>query len=195
VIPDDIVTDEGELVHLALYAEVEPVHFREALKDQNCVAAMQEELGAIQKNETWELCQLPPGKKPITLKWVYKLKKKADGSIARFKARLVPRGFLQQEGVDFHEVYAPVARMETIRTMVALVSMNGWGIHQMDVKSAFLNGLLEEEVYVTQPPGFEKQDCRDKVLRLRKALYGLKQAPRAWNKRIDKFLLRQGFRK
>jgi len=138
------------------------------------------------------IVELPQGKKAIGVKWVYKLKLNPEGEIVRYKAKLVAKGFLQREGVDF-EVYAPVARVETIRLVVALANINNWSIHQMVVKYAFLNGPLNEEVFVTQPPGFDVKNHESKVYRLWKALYGLKQAPRAWNKRIDGFLNQIGF--
>jgi len=132
-------------------------------------------------------------KKPIDVKWVFKLKLNLDGKISKRKARLVARGFLQRKGLDYSEVFALVARIETIRLVVALANGKGWPMFQLDVKSAFLNGPLEEEVYVTQPPGFEIEGSEKKVYRLRKALYGLKHAPRAWKRLIDAFMIRHGF--
>nr|KYP66622.1 Copia protein [Cajanus cajan] len=154
---------------------------------------MKEELASIERNETWEPAWLPKGKKPIDLKWVFRIKKNPDGTIAKYKARLVARGFLQKEGVDYDEVFAPVARLETVRIITAVASFNSWPMYQLDVKSAFLNGFLEEEVYVTPPPGFSTSEDGRKVYKLKKALYGLKQAPRAWNKRIDNFLQKIDF--
>jgi hypothetical protein len=130
----------------------------------------------------------PPEKKAISVKWIFKLKTNPDGSIAKHRARLMARGFLQRQGIDFTEVYAPVARMETIRLVVAITSSYGWTLFHMDVKSAFLNGPLQEEVYVLQPPGFEIEPNKNMVYKLEKALYGLKQDPRVWNRRIDEFL-------
>ena len=123
------------------------------------------------------------------------MKLNPDGSVSKHKARLVVRGFMQRAGLDYSEVFAPVARIETVRLLVAIAVWKHWEIWQLDVKSAFLNGPLEEEVYITQPPGFVVKGSEDKVLRLKKALYGLKQAPRAWNKRIDNFLAQTGFHK
>ncbi|XP_066163729.1 uncharacterized protein [Oryza sativa Japonica Group] len=122
-------------------------------------------------------CDLPSGHKAIGLKWVFKVKKDPAGAVVKHKARLVAKGYVQQQGIDFEEVFAPVARMETVRLLIALAANKGWQIHHMDVKSAFLNGDLEEEVYVVQPPGFSKKGSEGRVLRLKKALYGLKQAP------------------
>ncbi|KAK2417383.1 putative mitochondrial protein [Trifolium repens] len=193
VISDDVVNDDGDLVHLAFMADSEPVNWNEAIVDSNWRRAMNEEIQSIEKNNTWSLVDLPPQKKPISVKWIFKVKKNPDGSILKHKARLVARGFLQQQGIDYSEVYAPVARMETIRLVISIASSMNWSLFHMDVKSAFLNGPLEEEVYVSQPPGFEVKTEKHKVYKLHKALYGLKQAPRAWNKRIDQFLHSEGF--
>lgn len=195
VYSDNLITDEGELVHLAFVADIEPITWKEAIVDRKWKSAMIEELESLERNETWELVALPKGKRPIDVKWVFKIKLKSDGSIAKHKARLVAKGFLQKHGIDYTEVYAPVARLETIRLVIAVASSRNWKIYQMDVKSAFLNGILEEEVYVTQPPGFEAKDASHKMFKLKKALYGLKQAPRVWNKLIDSFLLKLGFTK
>ena len=155
---------------------------------------MLDEMKALEKNETWELVDLPHGHRPIGLKWVYKLKRNEAGKVIKHKARLVARGFVQQVGIDFDEVFAPVARMDSIRLLLALAAQEGWPVHHMDVKSAFLNGELKEEVYVKQPPGFVVQGEEGKVLRLRKALYGLRQAPRAWNAKLDCTLKEMGFK-
>lgn len=136
---------------------------------------------------------MPTGHKAIGLKWVYKLKKEPDGRIVKHKARLVAKGYVQRQGVDFEEVFAPVARLETIRLLIAIAAQQRWEVHHMDVKSAFLNGELKEEVYVTQPPGFALEGQEGKVLKLHKALYGLKQAPRAWNEKLHKTLVDLGF--
>lgn len=154
---------------------------------------MEEEIQDIKKNDTWELDSLPSGNQVIGVKWVYKVKKNSKGEVERYKARLVVKGYKQKHGIDYEEVFAPVARLETIRLLLSLAAQNQWKIHQMDVKSAFLNGYLEEEVYIEQPPGFVIEGYEDKVLRLKKALYGLKQAPRAWNSRLDKYFKENGF--
>ncbi|WVZ16028.1 hypothetical protein V8G54_013594 [Vigna mungo] len=157
--------------------------------------AMIEELKSIEKNKTWEMVEPPQHKQPIEVKWVFKTKYKPNGDIAKLKARLVAKGFLQKPGVDFTNVFAPVARLETVRLVVVVANFQEWRIWQMDVKSAFLNGPLEEEVYVRQPPGFEKEGQEQKVYRLNKAMYGLRQAPRAWNIHIDALLTKPGFQK
>lgn len=156
---------------------------------------MNEEIKMIGKNKTWELVEKPQDKEVIGLKWVYKTKFNEDGSIQKHKARLVVKGYSQQSGIDFNETYAPVVRMETIRSVLALAAQFKLSVYQLDVKSAFLNGELEEEVYVEQPQGYVIEGKEDKVYRLQKALYGLKQAPRAWNSKIDGYLLQNGFTK
>ncbi|GJR22735.1 ribonuclease H-like domain, reverse transcriptase, RNA-dependent DNA polymerase [Tanacetum coccineum] len=130
-------------------------------------------------------------------KWIeaMKTKKDANGNIIKRKARLVAKGYIQQHGIDFEEVFAPVARMETIRLLLAIAANNKWEVHHLDVKSAFLHGDLKEEVYVTQPEGFVKRQDNGKVYRLIKALYGLRQAPRAWNIKLDNTLKSLDFKK
>lgn len=160
-----------------LLASEEPMSLAEAEQHVCWREAMQEELKSIEENQTWCIADLPSGHKAIGLKWVFKVKKDPAGAVVKHKARLVAKGYVQQQGIDFEEVFAPVARMETVRLLIALAANKGWQIHHMDVKSAFLNGDLEEEVYVVQPPGFSKKGSEGRVLRLKKALYGLKQAP------------------
>jgi transposase InsO family protein len=170
---------------LCLMGTEEPTNFQDADKEENWRCAMKEEIDSIRNNQTWSLQDPPAGQRVIGLKWIYKVKKDSDGKVLKHKARLVAKGYVQQQGIDFEEVFAPVARMETVRLLIALAAQEGWRLHHMDVKSAFLNGELEEEVYVKQPPGFEEKGSEHKVLKLHKALYGLKQAPRAWNSKLD----------
>ncbi|WOG95118.1 hypothetical protein DCAR_0314420 [Daucus carota subsp. sativus] len=176
-----------------LMAECDPVTFEEASEESKWNKAMDEEIGAIKKNDTWELTDLPEGHKAIGVKWVYKTKTNQDGEVEKYKARLVAKGYKQRYGIDYDEVFAPVARVDTIRLLTAIAAQNQWKIFQMDVKSAFLNGYLEEEVYIEQPPGYVQKGKEDKVYRLKKALYGLKQAPRAWNTRVDEYFQKNGF--
>ncbi|GKE00765.1 retrovirus-related pol polyprotein from transposon TNT 1-94, partial [Tanacetum coccineum] len=171
----------------------EDITFEEAIRNKKRKEAMDEEIGAIEKNKTWEMVELPKGHKPIGVKWVYKKKMNATGDIQRYKARLVAKGYLQKAGVDYDEIFALVARMETIRLLISQAAQNGWKIYQMDVKFASLNSVLDEVVYIEQPPGYMKVGEETKVLKLQKALYGLKQAPRSWNTRIDSFLKRIGY--
>ncbi|KAL0348980.1 UNVERIFIED_CONTAM: Retrovirus-related Pol polyprotein from transposon RE2 [Sesamum angustifolium] len=156
---------------------------------------MEEEIKMIEKNNTWELADRPKDKEVIGVKWIYKTKLNADGSIQKHKARLVAKGYSQLPGIDYTETFAPVARLDTIRALIAIAANKKWKIYQMDVKSAFLNGCIDEEIYVEQPQGFIAKGSEEKVLRLKKALYGLKQAPRAWYSRIDKYFMDRGFRR
>jgi hypothetical protein len=128
----------------------------------------------------------------VSSRWLFKIKHAADGSIEKYKARFVARGFSQKEGIDYEETFAPVARYTSIRTIIALAAKMKWTLHQMDMKTTFLNGVIEEEVYIEQPQGFEVEDMRSHVCRLKKALYGLKQAHRAWYGRIGSFLMSLG---
>jgi hypothetical protein len=154
---------------------------------------MHEELENFDKNQVWELVDPPPGCKPIGTKWVWKNKEREKGEVLRNKLRLVAQGFSQKEGIDYEETFALVSRLEAIRILLAFSVAKGFKLHEMDVKSAFLNGVLEEVVYVRQPPGFESERYPHRVYKLRKALYGLKQAPRAWYGRLRGFLFERGF--
>ncbi|WVZ52104.1 hypothetical protein U9M48_003194 [Paspalum notatum var. saurae] len=154
---------------------------------------MHEELENVEKNHVWDLVEPPPNCRPIGTKWVFKNKQGEDGMVVRNKARLVAQGFCQKEGIDYEETFAPVARLEAIRILLAFAASKRFKLQQMEVKSAFLNGFIEEEVYVRQPPGFESAKFPDQVYKLRKALYGLKQAPRAWYARLKSFLLKSAF--
>lgn len=153
-----------------------------------------EEMKALERNKTWELVELPEGK-VVGLKWIYKMKYKPDGSIQKYKARLVARGYMQREGTDFEETFTPVARFDTIKAVLAIAARYKWEVYQFDVKSAFLNGYLAEDVYVEQPPGYEVKGRETKVCKLKKALYGLKQAPRAWYERVDEHFKKNGLQK
>jgi len=129
----------------------------------------------------------------IGTKWVFRNKLDEAGVITRNKARLVAKGYNQEEGIDYRETFALVARLETVRLLLAFACMSGFKLFQMDVKSAFLNGIISEEVYVEQPPGFEDHQHPNHVYKLKKALYGLKQAPRQWYERLNNFLLSNGY--
>ncbi|GJZ32000.1 retrovirus-related pol polyprotein from transposon TNT 1-94 [Tanacetum coccineum] len=174
---------------------VEPKNIKETMVDSAWIEAMQEELHQFDRLQVWELVDKPFGKNVIKLKWLWKNKKDEDQTVIRNKARLVAKGYAQEEGIDFEESFAPVARLEAVRIFVAYAAHKSFPIYQMDVKTAFLNGPLKEEVYVAQPDGFVDPDHPDKVYRLRKALYGLKQAPRAWYDELSKFLISKGFTK
>nr|GEW88632.1 ribonuclease H-like domain, reverse transcriptase, RNA-dependent DNA polymerase [Tanacetum cinerariifolium] len=193
--PHTPTTQSSENTEELLLAEDEPKNYKEASSDQKWIEAMKAELDFINRNNTWELTTLPTGHKEIGLKWVFKTKKDANGDIIKHKARLVAKGYIQQHGIDFEEVFAPVARIETMRLPLAIAATNKWEVHHLDVKSAFLHGDLKEEVYVTQPEGFIKDQNNGKVYRLIKALYGLRQAPRAWNIKLDNTLKSLDFKK
>ncbi|KAG7563872.1 Integrase catalytic core [Arabidopsis suecica] len=173
----------------------EPQCYADACVVKEWRDAMNEEIKMIEKNRTWSLVEKPEKKNVISVKWIYRIKTDANGVPFKYKARLVARGFSQEYGVDYLETFAPVSRHDTIRAVLALAAQMQWKLYQMDVKSAFLNGELEEEIYVAQPPGFIVEGEEEKVLRLRKALYGLKQAPRAWYGRIDSYFLQHGFQR
>jgi hypothetical protein len=187
--------DDSEEVAALLAVMEEPSCFRDAIDNPEWVQAMDNEMQSICKNGTWELATLLAGQKAIGLKWVYKLKRNSEGEIFKHKARLVAKGYVQKQGVDFEEVFAPVARLDTIRMILAFAANRGWEVHHLDVKTAFLNGDLEEEVYVAQPEGYVEKGKEKMVLKLSKALYGLRQAPRAWNIKLDRSLKNIGFSK
>ena len=179
----------------SLLSTVEPKTVAEASKDDCWVKAMHEELNQIEKNKTWELVPRPKNKNVIGTKWVFRNKLNEEGQVVRNKARLVCKGYAQVKGIDFEETFAPVARLEAIRMFLALAVYKSFKVYQMDVKSAFLNGNLEEEVYIEQPDGFQLGDDSNMVCKLKKALYGLKQAPRAWYSRLDVYLQHLGHKK
>ncbi|GJZ54210.1 retrovirus-related pol polyprotein from transposon TNT 1-94 [Tanacetum coccineum] len=159
---------------------IEPKNVNEALGDESWIVAMQEELNQFIANDVWELVPQPKNMTVIGTKWVFRNKLDENGIVSRNKARLVAQGYNQQEGIDYDETYAPVARLESIRILLAYACALDFKLFQMDVKSAFLNGFINEEVYVAQPPGFIDFEKSDHVYKLKKALYGLKQAPKAW---------------
>ncbi|GJS07268.1 putative ribonuclease H-like domain-containing protein [Tanacetum coccineum] len=176
-------------------SQEEPKKVIHALKDPSWIEAMQEELLQFKLQEVWTLVDLPNGKRAIGSKWVFRNKKDERGIVIRNKARLVAQGYTQEEGIDYDEVFAPVARIEAIRLFLAYASFKDFVVYQMDVKSAFLYGKIKEEVYVCQPPGFEDPDFPDRVYKVEKALYGLHQAPRAWYETLSTYLLDNGFQR
>ena len=179
---DYILLAELDGERLLLSINDEPWGYNEAKEKKVWRDACEDEIKSIVKNKTWELVELPAGAKAIGLKWIFKVKRNSDGSINKYKARLVAKGYIQRHGVDFDEVFAPVARIETVRFVIAMAASRGWEIHHLDIKTAFLHGDLKEEVYVSQPEGFVTNGKENKVYKLKKALYGLRQAPRAWYK-------------
>ncbi|KAK1615396.1 hypothetical protein QYE76_020913 [Lolium multiflorum] len=155
--------------------------------------AVQSEMDSILANGTWELTERPYGCKPVGCKWVFKKKLRADGTIEKYKARLVAKGYTQKEGEDFFDTYSPVARLTTIRVLLSLAASHGLLVHQMDVKTAFLNEELDEEIYMEQPDGFVLEGQERKVCKLKKSLYGLKQAPKQWHEKFERTLTSVGF--
>ncbi|GJR84248.1 putative ribonuclease H-like domain-containing protein [Tanacetum coccineum] len=188
-------TDYLHCLFACFLSQLEPSSVAQALNDPDWVEAMQEEMQQFINQKVWKLVPLPDGKIAIGTKWILKNKRDARGIVVRNKARLVAQGHRQEEGIDYDEVFAPVARIEAIRLFLAFASYMGFMVYQMDVKSAFLYGEIDEEVYVTQPKGFEDPHFPKHVYKVVKALYGLHQAPRAWYARLSTFLLKHNYRR
>ena len=180
-------------MHSCFLSQIEPQTIKDAEQDPNWILAMQEELNQFERNKVWDLVPRPKRHPVIGTKWVFRNKHDDQGHIIRNKARLVAQGYSQEEGIDYDQTFAPVARLEAIRIFLAFAAFKGFKVYQMDVKSAFLNGDIKEEVYVEQPPGFISPTHSSFVFKLNKALYGLKQAPRAWYETLAKFLLENKF--
>ena len=174
---------------------IEPSSFEEAAQEPTWVDAMVGEYNSIVRNSAWEIVPSPVGKAVVGSIWIYKVKKVVDGNVEKYKVIFFSRGFSQIEGIDYGETFIPVAQYSSIRTILALSVQMGWDIHQMDVNIAFLNGIIEEEVYSELPEGFEIFSSESHVCRLKRALYGLKQAPHAWYTQIDSYFTRVGFTK
>lgn len=176
----------------------EPECYAEAVEDEHkeeWIEAMQDEMKSLHENNTFELVKLPKGKRALTNKWVYRVKQEEHSSRPRYKARLVVKGFNQRKGIDFDEIFSPVVKMSSIRVVLGLAASLDLEVEQMDVKTAFLHGELEEEIYMEQPEGFEVKGKEDYVCKLKKSLYGLKQAPRQWYKKFESVMGEQGYRK
>ncbi|GJS91610.1 putative ribonuclease H-like domain-containing protein [Tanacetum coccineum] len=187
--------DHQNCLFACFLSQEEPKNISQALQDESWVEAMQEELLQFKLQKVWVLVDLPYGKKVIGTKWVFRNKRDERSIVVKNKARLVAQGFRQEEGIDYDEVFAPVARIEAIRLFLAFASYMGFTVYQMDVKSAFLYGTIEEEVYVHQPLGFVDPAHPNKVYKVIKALYGLHQAPKAWYETLSSFLMENGFRR
>ncbi|KAG7533197.1 Integrase catalytic core [Arabidopsis thaliana x Arabidopsis arenosa] len=172
-----------------------PTSYEEAIQHQVWRDAIEAERQAMIINHTWDEEDLPRGRKAVTSKWVFTIKYKSDGEIERYKARLVARGFTQKYGEDYLDTFAPVAKLHTVRVVLSLATNLEWDLWQMDVKNAFLQGELEEKVYMRPPPGLEDKEAPGKVLKLNKAIYGLKQSPRAWYHKLSTTLLGRGFKR
>jgi len=180
---------------MGLLSVIEPTTVDEALSDNGWILAIQEVLNQFQRNEVWDLVPKSQHKNIIGTKWAFRNKLNEQGEVVRNKARLVAQGYSQQESIDYTETFAPVARLEAIRLLLSNEVNHGITLYQMDVKSAFLNGVISEEVYVKQPLGFEDLKYPDHVYKLKKSLYGLKQAPRAWYDRLSNFLIENEFKR
>lgn len=188
---DRISTNHRSYI-IALSTNIEPKYFKQAMKEKVWRDAMKAEIEALERNHTWDLQELPPNKRALGCKWVYTIKLRSDGTIERYKARLVVLGNNQKEGLDYKETFSPVAKMTTVRLFLDIAAKKNHEIHQMDVHNAFLHGDLQEEVYMKLPPGFSNSNDT-RVCRLRKSLYGLKQAPRCWFAKLVAALLKYGF--
>ncbi|KAG7583636.1 Ribonuclease H-like superfamily [Arabidopsis suecica] len=191
----DLLPKEHKAFISKLDVEFVPQRYEEAKGIKEWDNAVDDEVQAMLRNHTWDEEELPQGKKCVSLKWVFTIKYKSNGDIERYKARLVARGFTQTYGDDYRETFAPVAKQHTVKVVLSLAVNLDWELWQMDVKNAFLQGELEEEVYMTPPPGLENLVASGKVLRLRKAIYGLKQSPRAWYHKLSSTLKANGFKK
>nr|GEZ00363.1 zinc finger, CCHC-type [Tanacetum cinerariifolium] len=193
---DDVPSEISEPRKDCYNIEEDPRTYNEAMQSLDATLwkeAIDDKIRSIMENNTWVLSDLPPGCKLLGCKWIFKKKMKVDGTIDKFKARLVIQGFRQKAGIDYFDTYAPVARITTIRLLLALAAIHNLVIYQMDVKTAFLNGDLDEEVYMKQPEGFVMPGNEHKACKLVKSLYGLKQPPKQWNQKFDEVVLSSGF--
>ena len=191
------LVDECNLVESLTSNINEPNSIKDALNSEHSAEwnkALQAEYNSLLENKTWELVPRPKDINIVGSRWLFKLKRNGDGSINRFKSRLVAQGFTQTHGVDYGEVFSPVARMAAIRSLLALANVHNWEIHQMDVRTAFLNGILDYDVYMEQPEGFIDAEHPDYVCKLKRSLYGLKQSARCWNSTLDSYLEESGYR-
>ena len=182
------------IVEFDLGEENDPTTLKEAMQSENShkwKLAMEDELSSMSQNGVWILVDKVADLKPIGYKWVYKTKRDAEGKIERYKARLVAKGYNKKEGVDYNETFSPVSTKDAFRVMMALVAHFNFELHQMDVKTTFLNGDLQEDIYMLQPEGFVEDE--NKVCKLRKSIYGLKQASRQWYLKFDAVITSFGF--
>lgn len=182
------------LTALSFLHHREPRTMHQALKDKRWRGAMSTEFDAQLKNHTWDLVPPAPHQNLVGNKWIFRTKYLSDGSIDKYKARLIAKGFTQQPGIDYHETFSPVIKSTTIRSFLKVAVRNNWCIRQIDVNNAFLQGTLNEDVFMAQPQGFVDPDKPSYVCHLKKALYGLKQAPRAWYLELKRYLVDYGFK-
>jgi len=190
---DFVLTDS---IDVLLLENDEPATYKQAMADpdsEKWLEAMKSEMDSMSENQVWDLIDLPDGVKPIGCKWVFKIKTDKDGNVSVYKARLVAKGFRQVHGIDYDETFSPVVMIRSIRIILAIAAYYDYEIWQMDVKTAFLNGYLEENVYMMQPEGFEDPENPRKVCKLRKSIYGVKQASRSWNLRFDEVVKKFDF--
>ena len=183
---------------IAIDSEDDPINYKEALEDvdvQEWQKAMDREMESMYSNSVWSLVEAPKGLKPIGCKWIYKRKRGSDGKVETFKARLVAKGYTQKEGIDYEETFSPVAMLKSIRILLAVDASLDYEIWQMDVKTAFLNGNLNEDIYMQQPEGFKAKGKEHMVCKLQRSIYELKQASRSWNIRFDQAITSFGFEK
>ncbi|CAJ2651582.1 unnamed protein product [Trifolium pratense] len=188
----DHLSSSHSVYTLSLTQHTEPKTYNEACKSEHWIQAMNSELEALARTGTWKIVDLPPNVRPIGSKWVYKIKHKSDGTVERYKARLVAKGYNQIEGLDFFDTFSPVAKLTTVRMLLAIASIKGWIVHQLDVNNAFLHGDLQEDVYMKIPDGVQ---CAkpNQVCKLLKSLYGLKQASRKWYEKLTSLLVKEGY--
>ncbi|KAG8475050.1 hypothetical protein CXB51_031854 [Gossypium anomalum] len=195
-IPDDYIVFLQEHEDDNGMMEDDPINFHQAMKSSNSqkwIDAMKDEYKSMQDNKVWKLVPLPEGAKPIGCKWIFKTKRDANGNVERYKARLVAKGYTQKEGIDFTETFSPVSSKDSVRIIMALVAHFDLELHQMDVKTAFLNSDIEETIYMVQPENFESKDSINMVCKLTKSIYGLKQASRQWYHKFHQIIISFGF--
>ena len=183
------------IIHSCYLSQCKPKQVDKPLQNADWVNSMHEELHQFVRNDVWELVHRPKDINVIGTKWIFKNKSNEHGTVIRNKSRLVAQGYTQVEGINFDEIFAPIARFEFIRILLAIASHLNFKLYQMDVKSSFLNEMLQEEVYVKQPKGFVDPHRSDDVYKLKRALYGLKQAPQTWYDRLTTYLTEHGFKK
>ena len=194
--PNRFHPDSCNFIESLTNDKIEPKTVKEALQSEHSAewrSAMSVEFESLTKNNTWELVPPPEGKNIVGSKWVLKMKRNSDGSLDCFKARLVAQGYTQTHGIDYEEVFAPVAKYSTIRSLLTLANAHDLEVHQLDVKTAFLNGSVEHDIYMSQPEGFIDPNRPNYVCKLNKSIYGLKQSARCWNSTLDELLTSSGY--